>query len=672
MQFENPLILYFLSLLIVPIAIHLFNLRKYKKVFFSNLYSLKNIEKESLKMREIKKWMILFSRLLLISILILAFAKPHIKTKNIYNQNNYFSIYIDNSLSMDIKSADTNKKLIEEAKDIALQIINNLNEEQKINIITNDYSFNNEKFQSKEKAIEIIKQIEISPFNTKICDILIRQNNLKDNLYKFIISDFDNNFISNTNCNITDDKKLEIIKIKGSNKNNISINSCEFENYFHKKGQTEKLIVELENHGEEKQEGIQFELYIDGSQRGIFSVDIEGKSKIQEPINIINTKNGSRYGKIELINEDDFNFDNSLFFSYEIKEKIKILCISESNITQELSEVFNEPIFELKTFKKDQIKVSEIKNYDLIILDHLEEIPNGLNFDLNKSLENKNNILIFPPKKINIESYNNLLESYNIDKISKWKETESKQGVIDTTHWVFNGVFKNPEKNMDFPLVNGYFEIEKNNLKNLSNPILKLLNNDFFFAEFERKSGKIFLCTSPINSNYTNFSEHAIFLPIMHNICRKENAKNLYYQIEKNLNVPTSNFLSENYIPIIKYFVDGIEKKSFIPSLKKTENDMYLKLENNISKSGNYEICIKSQSEINCKKKLSLNYKREEGNVNLNKANNKDLLNLGLILDNYNKNNIVKKNAIELSFYLIIIAIFLFLTELLLLKFWKQ
>ena len=225
---------------------------------------------------------------------------------------------------------------------------------------------------------------------------------------------------------------------------------------------------------------------------------------------------------------------------------------------------------------------------------------------------------------------------------------------------------------MDFPLVNGYFEIEKNNLKNLSNPILKLLNNDFFFAEFERKSGKIFLCTSPINSNYTNFSEHAIFLPIMHNICRKENAKNLYYQIEKNLNVPTSNFLSENYIPIIKYFVDGIEKKSFIPSLKKTENDMYLKLENNISKSGNYEICIKSQSEINCKKKLSLNYKREEGNVNLNKANNKDLLNLGLILDNYNKNNIVKKNAIELSFYLIIIAIFLFLTELLLLKFWKQ
>ena len=194
MKFENPIILYFLLLLIVPIIIHLFNLRKYKKVFFSNLFFLKTIKKKTRKKKEIRKWLILFSRLLLLSTLILAFSKPYIETKNISKTADAFSIYIDNSLSMEMLNPKTNKNLIEEAKNIALTIVENLDENQQINIITNDYSYNNQKFRSKEKAIEIINEIKVSPFNIKICDVLERQNNLKEDsrsLYKFIISDFD-------------------------------------------------------------------------------------------------------------------------------------------------------------------------------------------------------------------------------------------------------------------------------------------------------------------------------------------------------------------------------------------------------------------------------------------------------------------------------------------------
>ncbi len=44
MQFKNPEILYFLFLLLIPILIHLFHLQKFKKVAFTNVKFLKEIE----------------------------------------------------------------------------------------------------------------------------------------------------------------------------------------------------------------------------------------------------------------------------------------------------------------------------------------------------------------------------------------------------------------------------------------------------------------------------------------------------------------------------------------------------------------------------------------------------------------------------------------------------
>ena len=675
MKFENPIILYLLLLLIVPIIIHLFNLRKYQNVFFSNLLVLKTIKKETRKKRELKKWMILFCRLLLISTLILTFARPYLKSENISKKADLFSIYIDNSLSMDILNPQTNKNLIEEAKDIALDIVNDLDEEQKINIITNNYSYNNQNFQSKEKAIKIINEITTSPFNTNICDILERQKNLtneKKSIYKFIISDFDKKFINNSKCDISEEDKLETIHLTSTYENNISINNCLFEQPFHKKGEKSTMIIEFENHGKEDLDSIQFRLYINDTKRGVFSMNISNGSIEKKYIDIINTDDGHMFGKIELLNEDSYVFDNTLFFSYEIKKKIKILSIYEDTPTEEISAVFNDPLFEFMQYNKNQIRISELKKYDLIILDHLVMIPSGFDFNLNQILEKEHNLLILPSKRLDLESYNSFLDSYSIDNLLEWKNKEIKTNFINTNHWVFSNVFEEIEENIDLPIINGYFKTENQNLTKSRNNILKLLNNDFFLAEYTRNGGSIFLCTSPLNSNYNNFTNHAIFLPIMHNICRNNNTQTLYHTIEKNLEIKLSNIFSEIDIPIIKYFEEQKEKMSFFPDLKTTKNNNYLKLNNDIITSGNYHIFSKNISGTNFRKYLSLNYQRNEGHFKSDVNHKKNLATLNLDLNNFDKQNIIEKKPIDLDFYLIIISIFLFLTELLLLKFWKQ
>ncbi|MGK0323583.1 MAG: hypothetical protein ACJAR4_001625, partial [Psychroserpens sp.] len=57
MQFKHPELLYALLLLIIPIIVHLFQLRKFKSVAFTNVQFLKELTIQTRKSSQIKKWL---------------------------------------------------------------------------------------------------------------------------------------------------------------------------------------------------------------------------------------------------------------------------------------------------------------------------------------------------------------------------------------------------------------------------------------------------------------------------------------------------------------------------------------------------------------------------------------------------------------------------------------
>jgi len=65
MLFKHPSVLYALFALLIPIIIHLFKLRKFQKVSFTNVAFLEKIKLQTRKSSELKKWTILATRLLL-------------------------------------------------------------------------------------------------------------------------------------------------------------------------------------------------------------------------------------------------------------------------------------------------------------------------------------------------------------------------------------------------------------------------------------------------------------------------------------------------------------------------------------------------------------------------------------------------------------------------------
>ena len=141
-------------------------------------------------------------------------------------------------------------------------------------------------------------------------------------LHKFILSDYDFNFISNSNCNLDTIDQLNIIKVSDLINSNISINSCGFEHSFHQKNEKGKLIIEFENHGETDLELAQFKLYINEKQRGVYNINLPKHSIVKKEIDIINSEDGNIKGRIELFVNDNYIYDNTFFSHIALIKKL--------------------------------------------------------------------------------------------------------------------------------------------------------------------------------------------------------------------------------------------------------------------------------------------------------------------------------------------------------------
>ena len=232
MNFLFPTFLIGLAAIAIPIIIHLFNFRKYKKVYFTNVQFLKELKQESDSKSKLKEWLILAMRILAIVCLVFAFAQPFIpgKSKAVQGEK-AISIYIDNSFSME----STNKKgtLLENAKEYAIEIVNTFNASDKFQLLTNDFEGKHQRFVSKEDFIEQLNDVKISSATKALNDVLKRQQDFLQNSSSkskriFLLSDFQKNTSDFKKTDVDTSIVVSCIPIASSEVSNIYIDSVWF------------------------------------------------------------------------------------------------------------------------------------------------------------------------------------------------------------------------------------------------------------------------------------------------------------------------------------------------------------------------------------------------------------------------------------------------------------
>ena len=173
MSLLYPDFLWALLLNIIPIFIHLFNLQKHETIYFSDVSLLKSIEEKTKRKSQLKNILLLISRILFVSSVVIAFCFPYKKDQKIdlLKDLNKVGIYIDNSFSMG--RSYQNQTLLESAKDDAIKLIDNLPNDpillkEKLEMLDPNMDVVDTYFDGKEWDVEAMKE-----------DILIVQKELQ-------------------------------------------------------------------------------------------------------------------------------------------------------------------------------------------------------------------------------------------------------------------------------------------------------------------------------------------------------------------------------------------------------------------------------------------------------------------------------------------------------------
>ena len=170
MHFIYPQLLWALGLLVIPIIIHLFYFRRFKKVYFSNIRFLQEIKQETSSRNKIKNLLILLMRLLAIACLIFAFAQPFIASNSKAKSGTKgVSIYVDNSFSMSAESDD--ESILQLAKKKAIQISEACGETDKIQVFTSDFEGQHQRFVSQEEIDELKLLIKDKILSTRLDEL---------------------------------------------------------------------------------------------------------------------------------------------------------------------------------------------------------------------------------------------------------------------------------------------------------------------------------------------------------------------------------------------------------------------------------------------------------------------------------------------------------------------
>ena len=178
MQFLFPTFLWSLLAVSVPIAIHLFNFRRTRRVFFSNVSLLKNVEMETSSFRRLKQYLILATRVLAISALVFAFAQPYLpgKNKTGANAQSVTSAYIDNSFSM--QNEDNNQRYLDIATGKLDQLLTLFRNATRLQLISNDFSPEEQQLTTTDRIKDRLTTLKLAHTPRSFSNIYKRQANL--------------------------------------------------------------------------------------------------------------------------------------------------------------------------------------------------------------------------------------------------------------------------------------------------------------------------------------------------------------------------------------------------------------------------------------------------------------------------------------------------------------
>lgn len=587
MQFKHPEILYFLFLLLIPILVHLFQLRRFKKEYFTNVQFLKELSLQTRKSSQIKKWILLATRLLILTALIFAFAQPFFEAKDTKAATNETYIVVDNSFSMQAQGqkGPLFKRVLEDLQQ-------HLDENHNFSIITSSESFWETDIKSSQKEIQNLKYSSSAfSLNQVLSQIKSRKTPFQKDV--IIISDF-LNADAKTLEKIDKEFNTFLIPLKAEKKNNISIDSVfikETTDKFYEIG------FQLTNFGSEKAD-IPLGIYNENKliAKSVVKFDTDKKE-------VFFSLPKHTFNGYASISDEGLTYDNELYFSISEPEKINVLSIGTAEKSSFLSKIYSSAEFNYSNVELNALNYNQLEKQDVIIVNELSKIPQALQTTLTDFAKKDGNLIVIPSSdsdNLELSNWLSTLESIRFSKIESTKKLITK---IAFSHPLYKNVFEKNVTNFQFPSVNQFFQVSTT-----SAPVLRFEDDTPFLTAL----GKVYVFSAALNKENSNFQNSPLIVPTFYNMAQNTNRSGISaMQISTENPISIEAKLGKDEILKVRNSKE-IDASEFVPFQQIKNNNVLLTFDNSPEEAGNYGVFQNNELLQN----ISFNYPRTESNLN--------------------------------------------------------
>ncbi|EAR15734.1 BatA domain-containing protein [Robiginitalea biformata] len=524
MLLKYPELLWGLLLLIIPILIHLLQLRRFRKTAFTNVRLLEKLAVEANRSSRLKKWLLLFCRLGLIAALVVAFAQPY-QAKEDAGTSREIVIYLDNSFSMQAPEGQTS------LMQLAVQeLLQNLPPEFECALLTNDRQFSRRSLEALREPMLNLGYTHLQPDAPALA---LRARNLFSGdpgvIREFwMISDF--NGLDPGLIDTAGVSELHVLPLRPEVRYNLSIDTA-----YIRDRSAELVNLEVAVSADDPTRNQPLSLYngdtllaksapeLGEDGRGMAVFSLPAGASIQGAVRVL---------------DEGLAYDNNLYFNLNQPPKIRVYSLGPGP-GDYLRRIFTEDEFDFRSSGIQEADFGNLESQHLVILNEVPDIPAPMIELLEAFIRDGGNLLIIPASDLELPDYNSLLRTTGMGIAGRVDGTNRVTG-ISFGHPLFRDVFEGEVANFEYPSVQSYFTLSAQ-----GSAVLEFQNGTPFLTA----SGRTYLFTAALNPQNSNFRQSPLIVPTFYAIGRNSLPfPDLYYTIGQPAQLELDQRLGEDRI----------------------------------------------------------------------------------------------------------------------------
>ncbi|MCM1169318.1 MAG: BatA domain-containing protein [Bacteroides sp.] len=626
MQFVNPTSLYFLLAALIPVIVHLFRLQRYKRVYFSNVRLLQEIQTEQKRNARLREYAVLAARVLTVICLVLAFAQPYLPPKDTAGVAGAYtkaSIYLDNSFSM--QAPAERSALLDKAKAQVRRILQAFPPDASVQFLTNSFQGEEQAFFPPERILEKLEQTEYSPVPRTISEVQARQQALFEQSGSgtarrlcYYVSDFQKR---NFDLKPGGDTALwqVFVPVSGLDYANISLDSLCLETPVLQAGREVLLRVFVNNRSDKEQLQLPLRLFVEESQAGAYPVDLQPGERKEVLLPLRLEKSGALQGYVEVA-DYPMQFDNRLYFSLRVQPRIGVIHLYQTDYSPAIAKVFaGDSAFDYRLVSLGNIDYGSLKAANLIIADALRDYPSALEGELEQFVRGGGSLLSVPCAPPEGDAAfipdEQLCRKLVGNARAPFVTEDLAVKGLAVEHPVFSLAIASVQENASLPVTKARYPLPAA----AQAPVRSLMsfrswnkNTEADFLQvYQVEKGLFYLLASPLQTAFTDFQEHYTFVVALLNMALCRGGSEDLYHIPSELQgvyFPSALFPQGTGEEVYHIVSANDADFDLIPSLRRAGSETAFFLHGALAEAGNYRLTDRKAVNI----PLSFNYSRAE------------------------------------------------------------